>query len=203
MDGVVQYALQAVWCKYASVVLITKSRLPEVLAATDTKLAELYRLQIEAGQGPLLTTIAEEATVYIPDIATEDRWSDSWRAQLAQAGFASAVHLPLMVAGRARAVLSLYSDKPHGFDADDLAVAHILAEHASVAISTARHNHSMTQAVDARRLVGQAIGILMERFQLDSDRTFEVLKRYSQDSNRKLRAVADEIIATRELPDRK
>ena len=58
----------------------------------------------------------------------------------------------------------------------------------------------MAQAVDARRLVGQAMGILMERYDLDSDRAFEVLKRYSQDNNRKLRDVALELIDTRKLP---
>jgi AmiR/NasT family two-component response regulator len=44
------------------------------------------------------------------------------------------------------------------------------------------------------------MGILMERFDLDSDRAFEVLKRYSQDHNRKLRDVAVELIETRKLP---
>ena len=58
----------------------------------------------------------------------------------------------------------------------------------------------MAQAVDARKLVGQAMGILMERYDLDSDRAFEVLKRYSQDNNRKLRDVAQELIDTRKLP---
>ena len=40
----------------------------------------------------------------------------------------------------------------------------------------------MTTAVDARKLIGQAMGILMERFNLDSDHAFQVLKRFSQSS---------------------
>lgn len=58
----------------------------------------------------------------------------------------------------------------------------------------------MVQAVDARKLVGQAMGILMERFDLDGDRAFQVLRRFSQDNNRKLRDVAQELINTRKLP---
>ena len=58
----------------------------------------------------------------------------------------------------------------------------------------------MAQAVDARKLVGQAMGILMERFDLDSDRAFAVLRRYSQDNNLKLRDVAERLIETRCLP---
>jgi AmiR/NasT family two-component response regulator len=48
--------------------------------------------------------------------------------------------------------------------------------------------------------IGQALGMLMERYKLDADRAFEVLKRYSQDNNRKLHDVAQELIDTRKLP---
>jgi AmiR/NasT family two-component response regulator len=58
----------------------------------------------------------------------------------------------------------------------------------------------MAQAVDARKLVGQAMGILMERFDVDDDRAFAILKRYSQDTNTKLRDVAQQLIDTRKLP---
>jgi AmiR/NasT family two-component response regulator len=41
---------------------------------------------------------------------------------------------------------------------------------------------------------------LMERFDLTADQAFAVLLRYSQDNNLKLRAVAETLIETRELP---
>ncbi len=81
-----------------------------------------------------------------------------------------------------------------------VAIAHILARHASVAVATARHEKQLVAAVDARKLVGQAMGILMERFDVDGDRAFAILERYSQDTNRKLRDVAQELIDTRKLP---
>jgi hypothetical protein len=40
----------------------------------------------------------------------------------------------------------------------------------------------------------------MERYGLDEPRAFEVLRRYSQDHNLKLRLVAEHLIATRQLP---
>jgi AmiR/NasT family two-component response regulator len=97
-------------------------------------------------------------------------------------------------------VLGLYSPAPDAFDVDDEAIAHILARHASVAVASARHEETMAQAVDARKLVGQAMGILMERFDVDGDRAFAILKRYSQDTNTKLRDVAQHLIDTRKLP---
>jgi hypothetical protein len=53
-----------------------------------------------------------------------------------------------------------------------------------------------------RILIGQAQGLLMERFAIDADQAFAVLRRYSQDNNVKLRIVADELVTTRRLPTR-
>ena len=69
-----------------------------------------------------------------------------------------------------------------------------------MALATARNEDSLRQAIDARHVIGQAQGILMERFDLNADQAFSVLRRYSQDRNLKLRAVAEEMIASRELP---
>jgi GAF domain-containing protein len=200
VEAVVQFARQAVRCKHASVVLVVQGRRLELMALTDPKLADLYQQQLEAGSGPLLTAIEQKDVLLIPDTAAETRWSRRWTEEVTSAGIRSAMHLPLMAAGQAQAVLSLYSDQLDAFDDDDVAIAHILARHASVAIASARHDVSMAQAIDARKLVGQAMGILMERYDLDGDRAFEVLKRYSQDTNRKLRDVAQELVDTRKLP---
>jgi GAF domain-containing protein len=200
VETVVQFALQAVWCDYAAVVLITKKRRAQIMALTDPRLADLYRHQIDAGAGPMITALDERSPLLIPDVAAETRWSPQWSEQMIATGIRSAVHLPLLVAGRPEAVLALYSTKPDAFSDDDLDVAHILAQHGSAAIDSARRVDTLTQAVDARRLVGQAMGILMERHDLDEIRAFEVLRRYSMDSNRKLRDVAQELIETRKLP---
>ena len=55
-------------------------------------------------------------------------------------------------------------------------------------------------ALDGRKLIGQAQGILMATYDLDQDRAFEVLRRYSQDHNIKLREVAQDIVELRKLP---
>ena len=199
VEAVVQFALAALQCSFAGV-LIADGRRLEVLASTDPRVATLYRLQIGADEGPVINAIRQQTVVEIADVTADSRWSAAWTAEACSAGIRSVVHLPLVVGGRPRGLLSLYSDVPQAFDADDLAVAHILARHASVAIANARHEATLAQAIDARKLVGQAMGILMERYDLDGNRAFEVLKRYSQQTNRKLRDVAQELIDTRRLP---
>lgn len=72
--------------------------------------------------------------------------------------------------------------------------AKVLARHDAVALATARREQAMAKAVDARKLVGQTIGILMERYDLDGDQAFAVLRRPSQHNNTKLNRIARQLI---------
>ncbi len=57
-------------------------------------------------------------------------------------------------------------------------------------------------ALDRRTIVGQAQGMLMERLGIDADQAIAYLKRMSNHRNRKLFAIAEDIVRTRELPER-
>jgi GAF domain-containing protein len=202
VDAVVQFALQALNCTYAGVALYSRGSRADIAAVTDPVVADIFDLQIRTADGPLVTAMRDRATVLIRDTATDDRWP-LWAAKVAELGVRSVLDVPLATGsdpGPSVGVLGLYSPDPDAFGEDDEAIAHILARHASVAVASARHEETMAQAVDARKLVGQAMGILMERFDVDDDRAFAILKRYSQDTNTKLRDVAQHLIDTRKLP---
>ena len=76
----------------------------------------------------------------------------------------------------------------------------MVARHAAIALAKVHESDHLWRAIDARKLIGQAQGILMERYDLDEERAFEALRRYSQDNNVKLRVVADRLVETRKLP---
>ena len=202
VDAVVQFALQALDCTYAGVALSTKGSRAEIAAVTDPVVGDVFELQISNQSGPLMTAMRDRTPVLIRDTTLDGRWPE-WAEKVAALGVRSVFDVPLTT-GNPRTwtvgVLGLYSPEPDAFGPDDEAVAHILARHASVALASARNEAALAQAVDARKLVGQAMGILMERFDIDGDRAFAVLRRYSQDTNTKLRDVAQQLIDTRKLP---
>lgn len=200
IEAVVQFAIQALNCSHAGIALATRGTRPEIPAVTDPVVAEIYELQMTSDDGPLVQSMRELATVLVRDTATDGRWPD-WATKVLGLGVRSVLDVPLRTAAGTVGVLGLYSAEPDAFSADDEAIAHILARHAAVAVATARHEETMAQAVDARKLVGQAMGILMERFDVDGDKAFAILKRYSQDTNTKLRDVAQQLIDTRKLPE--
>lgn len=75
-----------------------------------------------------------------------------------------------------------------------------MARHATIAYLNARTRSAQVRAIETRTTIGQVQGILMERFGIDADQAFAVLRRYSQHANQPLRDVAIEIVATRQLP---
>jgi AmiR/NasT family two-component response regulator len=66
----------------------------------------------------------------------------------------------------------------------------------AVAMGWAKQEQTLTEALATRNLIGQAVGIVMERYQLDSDRAFAFLVRLSQSANKKLRTVAATLVDT-------
>ncbi len=199
VDYVVQYALKAVDCQYAGVMLVHNGQKVETAASTDPLVEQLDQIQIECGEGPGLD-LTEPMTLRVADTGLDRRW-ENWAQRVAERGVRSVLVAKLSTGTDDLGTLNLFHTEPDAFDADDEAVASILARHAAVALASARQSENLWLAIDARKLVGQAQGILMERFDLTADQAFAVLLRYSQGKNLKLRDVAELLVSRRSLPD--
>jgi len=199
LERIVAVAAETVHCDGAGIFLLHGRHRVESAAATDPSVEQADELQLVCGQGPCLEAIEDHEIVIIQDTLTDLRWRE-WSALAAGLGWRSVLSLRLFTTKDTIGSLNLYSVHPAKFDGDDAGVASIFAGHASMALAAARSEASLRQAMDARHVIGQAQGILMERFTLSADQAFAVLRRYSQDHNVKLRQVADEVVATRTLP---
>jgi GAF domain-containing protein len=199
VESVLDYALKAVSATYASVIFVHGRSRVETAAATDPMVAGLDVLQMECGEGPDIDALADRYSVIVSDTHTETRWP-TWARRMAESGIRSLLNVRLAAGADTVGTLNLYDPEPNRFDIADQEVAHIFARHAAIALAHAREKEELWRAVDSRKLVGQAQGILMERYSLDADQAFAVLLRYSQHENLKLRAVAERLIATRQLP---
>jgi AmiR/NasT family two-component response regulator len=115
-------------------------------------------------------------------------------------GLHSSMSFRLFVSGDTLGSMNLYSQKVAAFATDDIHEGVALAAHVAVALAGAQQVENMNIALQGRTIIGQAEGILMERFSLTSEQAFKVLTRLSQDNNVKLRQIADKIVDTRKVP---
>ncbi|MEV6411426.1 ANTAR domain-containing protein [Kribbella sp. NPDC051718] len=113
--------------------------------------------------------------------------------------FASTLSISLRTSTSTLGTLTLYDESPNRFTEQDASTAQLYADHAAIALARIRTESTLWEAIEARKVIGQAQGILMERFELTGDQAFAVLRRYSQDSNVKLRDLARKLISTRNL----
>src|SRR5260370_39435585 len=71
----------------------------------------------------------------------------------------------------------------------------MLATPAAVFLTAENRQHQFESALASRDVLGQAKGIVMERFEIDAVRAFELLTRMSQNANTPVRGIAEEVIS--------
>lgn len=96
----------------------------------------------------------------------------------------------LFTEGEELGALNFYSREPGAFTEGSELAGWLLASHAAIAFSSARTHAQMENAVATREVIGEAMGILMGRHHITEEQAFDVLRRYSQENNIKLREVA-------------
>jgi GAF domain-containing protein len=185
--------------EFASISFVT-GRQVHPRGSTSDRAAAIDGLQSELDQGPCLDALRDHATVRVDDFATEQRWP-RFAAEASRRGAGSLLSFQLFTDGTNLGALNLYATAPRAFGADSETVGQIFASHAAVALSAARQEENLLHALDGRDLIGQAKGILMERYRLTAAQAFELLVRASTHTNRKLFDIADELTTTGAMPE--
>ena len=187
-------------CDAAGLSMVRRGRTIETRAATDDLVLRADRLQHDIGEGPCLDSIWLAQTVYSPRLAEDPRWP-TWGPRVAMETDAQSVlAFQLFTHEDTLGALNLYSRTEDAFKDDDREEGLAIAAHIAIAVAAAQKVEHMTRARDVRTIIGQASGILMERYDLDEARAFEVLARLSSHGNIKVRDVAAELVRTRQLP---
>jgi GAF domain-containing protein len=156
-------------------------------------------MQVEDHQGPAFGAIAGWQPVVSAELRFDSRWR-FWGPKAADLGFRSVMSLPL-ADGDSFGALTLYSRRPSYFSTGSATDELTFAQQASYAIAVAVEREQLVRARDSRGIVGQAQGILMERYQTTGEQAFAVLRRYSSHVNQKLRLVAEQLVRDHNLPD--
>jgi GAF domain-containing protein len=167
-------------------------------AVSDPFVEKIDKRQYDIGDGPCIQAATQGSTSRSDDLQDEQRWSGFGQAA-AELGVRAILSVQLFVQNRDLGALNIYSSRPHSFDEDSETAARLLAAHASVALANAQVTKNLKLAVDSRDVIGQAKGILMERYKLTSQQAFELLVGASQTGHRKLREVAQDVAETGEL----
>ena len=174
---------------------------PTTIGASTDLARAVDELQYRMGNGPCLHALRGGGGDYVPSLAADDRWG-TYGPQAAALGAACCLSVPVHSQGSVAAVFKVYSGEVDGLSVEQRELGYQAARTAAGGIGLAQLLSAATveladraNAMDTRRVIDLALGILMERTSCTSDDAFTLLRRYSQTRNVKLRDVAAEVVA--------
>jgi GAF domain-containing protein len=196
LEEAVRLAVDALdGCEMAGISWLVAGKKIETLACTEQLVAQADALQDELGEGPCIDLTLEGNTLLITDLQTEARWPKFGRAA-AELGLRSMLSCALASPRRTLGGLNLYSTEPSAFVEQSSDIAEIYAAHASIVLASRQLEKDLRTAIDTRGMIGQAVGILVERHKIVPKQAFDMLVKASQTNHIKLRDLAAYLIET-------
>ncbi|ORV92471.1 response regulator receiver protein [Mycobacterium interjectum] len=183
-------------CQYAGITMADGTKAVTNVVATHRYPMVLDAIQNRCGEGPCLSAVWRHHMVHVEDLNVDLRWPRYQRHALEQTPIRSILSFELYADGSGMAALNFYAEHPHAFTDESLELGGVFATHVALAWSMMRRQDQFRSALASRDVIGQAKGVIMERFNLDAVEAFELLSRLSQDSNTKLIEIARSLIDT-------
>lgn len=205
LERVVLIATETVpGCDLASITMMKRGT-PTTPVANDKRALGLDETQYATGDGPCLSAIRHRGVEQVVTGA-DDRWPE-FTAAAAELGVRAALSVPLGDADAVLGALNMYSTSATVFDEDARAAACLFADQVGVAAANASAyveayelSRQLQEAMESRAVIEQAKGILIAAQRCTAEEAFDILRRASQSQNRKLRAIAIEIVERHTRP---
>ncbi len=171
------------------------------VGSSDDRAELLDETQYRLDGGPCLESLAQAVVVDCPDFEQETRWP-LYRAVASEHGLRCSLSLPLIVAGECFGAINVYGfDRPAMFDGDQRHRLEVVAAQAAGALRIATRHAKDTallaqleEALTSRSVIDQALGIIMARQHCSSETAFELLRRQSRNTRRRLRDLARDLV---------
>jgi len=198
MNHIVEAAVDLVGpCEHAGITIAHRDGQIDSAAVSSKVPVRSDELQQEFAEGPCVDAAWDQRLVRVPDLAHDERWPRWAPRASTELGIGSLLCVQLFTHEHQMGALNLFSSQTDQFDADAEDEALAIAAHAAVAVAAAQNIDQLQVGLARRTVTGQATGMLMERYQLDSQQAFEVLRRTSSQTNRKIYHISSEIVERR------
>ncbi len=172
-------------------------------AASSTGVAELHQLQLGKGDGPVAEALRYGEARRIDDVDAEERWPEICQAMAAE-NLRSCLVLPLRTDRAPGGALAIYGHDQDLFIGASNDIALLFAAQGGVAVRNAASYRNcrklvanLQTALASRAVIEQAKGIIVAEYGVTPDVAFKRLSVLSQNTNRKLREIAGDVVEGR------
>ncbi len=187
-----------------SIMLLDK-KMGELKIVATQSLSEEYRRKanVKIGESVSGRTVQEKRPIAVLDIANDALYHFPELAK--RENLVSLLSVPMMVKNRVVGVLNSYTAKKHAFSKEETDLLQVVANQAAVAIENttlSEKSSAMEEALETRKTVERAKGILMKQGKITEEDAFRLIQRQSMNNRKTMREVADAIILTAKISRR-
>jgi GAF domain-containing protein len=205
LDDALQQAVEAAATLYSGsgsgVMLADGEHVLHYVVATDGHGRDLERVQELTGTGPCVDALVEGHAVHTVDASTDERWPEIHEA-LADTAVRAVLGTPIHVGGAIVGSLNLYRDTTDPWPQEQIdglvAFSRLVDRLLIAALHAERHGRTVEQlehALEHRVTIERAVGVLMEREQIDAVTAFQRLRSAARTNRRRAAEVAAELLA--------
>lgn len=187
--------------KICSLMLLDEEKQELVIKATQS-LSEHYRTKppIKVGESVVGRVVQKKVPIAVRNVAVESGYKYPEIAK--EEGLCSLISVPMMIKNRVIGVLNCYTTTEHEFGEEEIQLLVGVANQAAVAIE---NTHLLAdkilavEALEARKRIERAKGILMKRHSIGEGEAYRMLQKRSMDKSHSLKEIAEAIILSEEI----
>lgn len=201
---IVTVTAQTLGSKICSLMLLDEKRQELIIRVTQS-ISESYNKKppLKVGEGIAGKVVLEKRPVTVYDVTQEKEYK--YKDIAKKEGLASLLSVPLIVKGRAIGVINLYTSKPHTFSQNEIHMLTAVANQAAMVIENTElmvKSRIIQEELETRKLVEKAKGILMKDKGLSENEAYRTIQKYSMDSRKSMRQVAEAIVMAQAVKER-
>ena len=180
---------------YAGITVVSRQNRDVVTpAATHEYPRTLDALQQKHREGPCFDAAVEHDSYYVSNLYDETRWPLFRADAIEQTPIHSIAAFQLFTTRDTVGALNLYSEISDAFDQESRDLGYIFAAHAATVWGALQRGEQFRSALASRDTIGQAKGMIMERYSVNAIQAFDLLRKLSQESNIRLYEIARQLV---------
>lgn len=201
LNIVVSLTAEMMGSKICSIMVLEKNQQELRIIATQSLSQEYVKKgSIKVGQSISGKVVQEKKPITVLDVTTDETYA--FKEVAKREGLVSMLAVPMMFKGKVMGVLNIYTAEKHIFSGSEIKILQTVANQAAIGIENEKLTEESMLAKDAletRKLIDRAKGILMQRLKLSEDAAYKTIHKKSMDSRKSMKEVSEAIILAMEM----
>jgi signal transduction protein with GAF and PtsI domain len=187
--------------KICSIMLLDEKQQELQIMATQSLSPEyIKKPNLKVGESVSGRAVQEKKPITVLDVTRESGYKYPELAR--QEGIVSMLSVPMMVKDKVVGVINSYTSHEHSFSEEEVKILQSVANQSAIAIENTKlfdKTMEMEEALETRKLVEKAKGVLMTKYNMNESEAFKIIQQQSMNTRKSMKQIAEAILLTAEM----